>query len=402
MESRTIEAIYHVTTPLFCAGVDRAGAELRPGSFKGLLRFWWRALAWSRMGGDLAAIRKKEETLFGSSRTGQSKVRLRLTPQQQPTCLNKGRQLKVRGTHAAVVGPGVRYLGYGVMEAVANRGKGTKEGQLTRDCLLPPLSFKVELTCRRPEADDLASVTDALKALGLLGGMGAKSRKGFGSLVLRSLSGSDGPNWQAPESVDQLATEIHRLYGAVGSASGDAWPEYTALSARSRHVLLTGHSGSPDALELLDRVGCELIRYRSWGHRGMILGREPSERNFKDDHDLMKGLPVDIVHPRRIAFGLPHNYGKGLQVGPAGRGLDRRASPLLIHMHTCGKRPVAVLSFLPARFLPKGRDRISVGGRTVELAPPETLYQPVARFLDRLCDPKQRREPFAQALEVRP
>ena len=69
-------------------------------------------------------------------------------------------------------------------------------------------------------------------------------------------------------------------------------------------------------MELLDHVGRELMRYRSWGHRGRVLGAE-SEKEFQDDHDLMKSRHRS-KHPRRIAFGLPHNYGKRPeeQVGP--------------------------------------------------------------------------------------
>ena len=110
------------------------------------------------------------------------------------------------------------------------------------------------------------------------------------------------------------------------------------------------------------------------------------------------------AHPQRIAFGLPHNYGKrpNQQVGPGDKELDRRSSPLFIHIHECGDTPVAVLSFLPARFLPKGKSDISVGGSKVPQRPEDELYRPIHDFLDRLLDPKKREEPFTIAKEVRP
>ena len=52
-----IEATYLVTTPVFCGGAHRERAELRPPSFKGVLRFWWRALSWSRLDGNLEVKR---------------------------------------------------------------------------------------------------------------------------------------------------------------------------------------------------------------------------------------------------------------------------------------------------------------------------------------------------------
>ena len=62
-----ISATYRVTTPLFCAGTDPNRAELRLPSFKGALRFWWRALAPLRWGDDLEVIRRQENEIFGSA-----------------------------------------------------------------------------------------------------------------------------------------------------------------------------------------------------------------------------------------------------------------------------------------------------------------------------------------------
>ena len=45
----TLEAV----TPLFLGGADPRGSpELRPASFRGVLRFWWRALLQSDVPGD--------------------------------------------------------------------------------------------------------------------------------------------------------------------------------------------------------------------------------------------------------------------------------------------------------------------------------------------------------------
>ena len=69
-------------------------------------------------------------------------------------------------------------------------------------------------------------------------------------------------------------------------------------------MLVSGETDEP--LGLLDLVGRELVRYRSWGRDGKILGnRIDSEQQFRDDHDLMKRSPQDRdAHPRRVAFGL--------------------------------------------------------------------------------------------------
>jgi CRISPR-associated protein Cmr1 len=391
MTTEMIEAKFAVTTPLFNGGADPQRAELRAPSFKGILRFWWRALAWSRCNGDLEEVRQQEDLLFGSEKS-QSRVQIYLPlPQLAPRALNAGDVLELDGF---AVGHGARYFGYGLMGATNGPQK------LARGCLRPPFEFTVTLRGRDLTDDERKSLKDALIALGTLGGMGARSRRGYGSLVLNDLRFDDKEEWTPTLTIADLRERISQLHRACANAP---LPEYTALSTGARHVLLSARNVGP--LQLLDRVGKEMVRFRSWGRNGRIPGdsAEP-ERLFSDDRNLMK-LPAKQrgTHPRRIAFGLPHNYGKQKQdeVKPAARGIDRRASPLFVHMHMCGDMPVAVVSFLPARFLPEGEAEISVGGQNVRQAREDELFEPLREFLDRLLDDKRRREQFSEALEVR-
>ena len=205
--------------------------------------------------------------------------------------------------------------------------------------------------------DMVATLVEALTAVGVAGSMGARSRRGYGSLNLRSLSVNAAERWTEPRSLDDLRDRIRKLH-----CDGDpnCLPEFTAFSRDTRHVLVQGERSNLVPMELLDLVGRELMRYRSWGHRGKVLG-ENSERNFRDDHDLMKNRRP-CTHPRRVAFGLPHNYGNRheQQVGPYGE-FDRRASPLFIHIHESRSTAIAVLSFFPGP-LPAGQHRY-LGGR---------------------------------------
>ena len=393
-----IDARFLATTPLFSSGADPDRPELRLPSFKGVLRFWWRALAWSRLQGDLKAIQSEEDELFGSAREGQSRLTMRLALSDAPGPVVSGEILKVPD-RGGTVGKGARYLGYGVMEAFASRNRGTAAGQLTRACLAAPFEFTVRMRGRRLTQTQVETLQDALIALGTLGSMGGKNRKGYGSLSLRSLWIDGAEQWSPAATIAELGTAIRKLPRADGPAT---FPKYTALTPGSRHVLAGSEKREP--LELLDLVGRELVRYRSWGRNGKILGNQiDSERRFKDDHDLMnRPSSGRDNYPRRIAFGLPHNYGRRPedQVGPAGSGLDRRASPLFIHIHQCGETPVAVVSIFPARFLPQGGSDINVGGKRVQLENEEQLYQPVHDFLNRLLDCSERKEPFTEAMEV--
>lgn len=394
-----IRATYRVTTPMFCGGAEH-WAELRLPSFKGVLRYWWRALAWSRLSGNLCEIQEEENSLFGSSEKGQSYVSIRLESRVNPSRSKKGDTLEVPSSRD-LVGEGVRYLGYGIMDAFD--GKETKAGRLKRSCLNAPFDFTV---CMRTydqggKPKYVESLKDALIALGTFGGMGAKSRKGYGSLVIRSLRINGKEEYEAPQSINELGDRIRDLRSAASVNDFPELPTYTVLCGETRHILLSSNRMGNEPLEILDLIGRELIWYRSWGRNGKILGNKVSEKNFKNDHDLMKRNSGERgSHPKRVAFGLPHNYGGGKAKQVVPKKYDRRASPLFIHIHECGNASVAILSFFPTEFLPEKGKYICVGHEKIKQVSEKELYEPVHEFLNRLLDPNKRKEPF-EAKEVK-
>jgi CRISPR-associated protein Cmr1 len=259
--------------------------------------------------------------------------------------------------------------------------------------------------------EQIQDVSQTLKVLGLVGGLGSKSRKGYGSLTLLSLKLDDKETWTPPATAAKVADAIRTILGpgrirANQSAelSRDELAEWTAFSAGSRIIVVSAASQDRTPLALLDKIGREMVRYRSWGRDGKVLGNVDSEQNFKDDHDLMKLQSSQRKnHPQRVVFGLPHNYGNqhDQRVGPADAQLDRRASPLFIHIcqESSGSPPVGVLIFLPSRFLPQDRDVIDTGGARTPLNE-KNLWQPIHSFFGRLLDPNERKESFGAVTEV--
>lgn len=318
-----VQATYRVVTPMFCAGASPAHAELRTASFKGVLRFWWRALAWSRYKGHLQSIQDQENLIFGAASVGQSRVSI-LPISNKKSASGFGYGLRL--------GQNARYLAYGLLE----RDEDKKRGVLD-----PGFDLVVRARVRDCDGYQKDLLRDALLALGTLGGMGARSRKGFGSTSIRSLHFSGKQQSFKVETLDELSRTItqvcsaHRLSGM---------PEYTGLSKEARHLLLSSDGSNP--LELLDKIGGE----------------------FRE--------AIRTVPPlQRVAFGLPRKPRN-----------DRRASPLFIHIHECGDTPVAVLSFLPARFLPEPKPNTPAAGNEIAQRPIDELYHPIHDFLDRLLN----------------
>lgn len=395
---QTLKATFRITTPMFLSGADQKQAELRVPSIKGVLRFWWRALQWGKEGiADVAALKRKEDALFGSSEGGQSKVLLSLETQQPPKVIAKGTKLSATGqaNGTGLVGEGARYLGYGLMGAF-----GAKAGQLERACLAAPIEFNVRLLFKRSVVEtEIGEVADSLKLLGICGGLGSRSRRGWGSVTLTSIKDDTDKVWRTPKTIEEYQAKIMEIVGSQknkDAGAGPVLPEWTAFAAgHSKVVLLQDSSNSP--LEALAKMGKDFVFFRGWGHNGKVLG-VPREGNFPYDHDLFERIPPrnrNTEHPQRIVFGLPQNYGKPEQdqvipadTGPKDKWLTRRASPLFFHVHQAvdGDAPIGVLTYLPAIFLPAQKSTVKFGGSLVPLGQNGGVpfWQPAEDFLKRI------------------
>ena len=299
MPMNEIKATYRITTPMFCSGVDQQKAELRLASFKGALRFWWRTLMW-RHTQDVNELHKLEAELFGASdqNYGQSKVRLRMDPNQKTLIEDKQGKWSVNQWQA--------YTGYGLIETLGNgddklRGFFLEDQEFSLRAVISP----------DPNTPDssLGQVRDALIALGLFGGLGGRSRKGWGSVQLERLSGAT--TWCDPGSLHGLHEGISDLL----NTSKDGLPSYTAISAQSQYAIGPLRPSTSEA------------------HKWISLEYKEYIRGFRPKSE-------------REAFGLPRNN--------AGRNSsERRGSPLFIHIHEFSNGQAApIVLFLPSQFLP--------------------------------------------------
>ena len=358
---KIVEATYQVITPLFLGGanVEEKTPELRPPALKGLLRFWFRAVALPQFN-TWPAVWEAERSLFGST-AGQASFSLSVNNQSKFTVVPVGEQWHKHGA---------AYLGYGVVD----------KGKTVRPYLKPDGSFTVRLVLKKgvPE-QDITLLIQALKALGLFGGAGARSRKGFGSLSLKSLRLNGRETWCPPTDAASLCQVIREFFREIGiDRARKEIPAYTAFSPEARICIAqTGR----DAFQLLDEIGKELLRYRSYGRskgdKHVLPWGEDAEQNFAGDHDIIQeylnGRRI-TRHPRRVVFGLPHNYffqSIKQKAAVEAKNYTRRASPLFIHIHALDRNGYAsVMTLLPAAFLPEGEQiAINCPDRRARLQP---------------------------------
>lgn len=311
-------------TPMYGGGVKAGEVDcampIRASALRGQLRFWWRLLD-RAANGDRASkdVFEDECAIWGGisakgARASQVTVRVDCEPIDH-TQLIPARPPNVPG--------------YGlILDRDKPRPKLLSQGY----------EFELTLEFRREEAKD--QVVDALRWWAAFGGVGARTRRGFGAVVA-DLPGVNGEDAQtaggrvtvrpaAANAMDAWHEAVHTLRNfrqarAEGGGRGPGrskWPEAdTIRRLAGKNAPATGPA-------------------RPWAH-------EPVH-------------PVNGVYPR-AAFGLPivfHFKDRGDPDGntlePAGH-WDRMASPLILRPYFDGTdwRPMALL-------LPGWADRIGV------------------------------------------
>ena len=174
------EFTLEVVTPIFISGPDTTKSELRAPSIKGLLRWWWRALNGNL---PITQLKDDEEKIFGSTNKKSSFSLIVQADQALKTGtdnLPSGKRIPVKSSRGNFSISIIDYLAYGIAEYV--KGKGNV---YNRPHIKPGNTFKLVLHFYNEEHK--SKVINSLNALLTFGGIGAKSRNGFGSLHCEQL-----------------------------------------------------------------------------------------------------------------------------------------------------------------------------------------------------------------------
>ena len=276
------EAKFKIVRPMFMFGTGNSKVELRAPSIKGALRFWWRALARGKFN-ELSEMKDEEARTFGSSNqaVGQSKVLVSI----------RDERLKYSQNQQLFRNPPLAYVGYGLS---ANKNVEYVETG----------TFTVSGLLRSDKNLDEKLLFDAFKVMGLIGGIGGRSRRGWGSLTLQSLDKGTGL-WTAPKTIKEYKKEIDflREYGKSFAYE----PEYTSFSSKTRIEIGMECDSSEKAHSRLAKL------YKDY------MGQLRSDKKY---------------------FGLPR-----------GKNSKRRASPVFFHVHELDMASfLPVISFFPAKF----------------------------------------------------
>lgn len=418
---RSILAKYVVVTPLVLGGANHA-AEFRLASYVNMVRWWWRFRALPAYGNDRKIATFWEFMLFGhaSKPFGRKRVSFRLSGLKEgeapkdwnPEDIRRNDDQRRQGGESPLAKKdhsGIAYLtaqGFGNRDAFpccsfgveARVGRFDVGGvRVYLDKGKPSDDLREVATCALSDDDGAKGWTTACKALrdamaliGLLGGFGARSRRGFGAVAVEKLivdGNADDP--VIPGLPADVGAYKKQIDDRLGSTPTPGIAPYSAHSDNFRYDICASHE---NARTLLNDIGWAFQIYRSWGQKpsgrqrrmlsisaacdhvhikdwnnntGSVTQAGTNKAawykaKFQEDHNDFKGSGFpDTAFDNRAIFGLPHNYGN-TPVGwdnPSDRKNipRRRASPLLFHFHRLAGdtgHTVFVASCVDSEFLP--------------------------------------------------
>ena len=315
-------ATLDLVTPAFLAGAGqfedegRQSCDLRPATLRGQLRWWWRTMHAGHV--SPAQLRQLEADVWGDTEAGGA-VQLTLAPQEMPSpCpFDKSERTNANKLPKPLdrkTTQGLWYHSYGMDERKGRRWY-----------IEPGARWKVTLVARGEPEEGLARraelrLAQAKAALWLLctfGGVGAKSRKGFGCFAV-------------PQDLHELTIDsCHKVaseYRQVLFGSSDPFDRKLATSP-ALSLRITEEIPLPwrNVWFAIDRAG-------------------DSAQSFA------KGKKH---HQEKKALGLPRNViGQGT-FKPGPHVVDRHASPIHYHFsrNADGTYKLRILAF-PAAELP--------------------------------------------------
>ncbi len=364
---------YKLITPLFGGGVETKKADpikvIRETSIRGQLRFWWRAM---RGVGTLAQMKEREDALFGSGgeKASQSKVLIAIK-------VNGNGKIDSEGSPKEPF-----YLSNGKPRPTANWEKIAYAAfplQPTNDESHLPLKdfrVRVEFTMKISFPGDEATKKDveaSLWAWETFGGIGGRTRRGFGALQLLDIDGVANEPMKIeeikPEKGESRIVKELKEYLAEGTWDANV-PHLSADLAFALTPDFTSTNFEENNLEAWKFLIQKLHDFRQsprvgkihngeshWTEPDSIRNKIPT-RTFRqpDNEDLEKfprsilGLP--IIFKFKDGEDPPETVLEGSDA--ENQKINRLASPLILRPIACKDGAVGLALVLESPRIPPG------------------------------------------------
>lgn len=360
---------YRLITPLYGGGVDPSEADpvtiVRATEIRGHLRFWWRATRGGQTGNSLEKLKAMEDEIWGKAST---KEKVKKNEDQR----NKQAQEDKSFQHTIQIEVIVRDSERGEAKKaydIEERGEKLKPSavnvpdyavfplrppnedlrkktkkQLEEDMkkLQHGVSFTLKITFPKIYKEDIEA---ALWAWETFGGVGARTRRGFGALQLLKVDGNE--NIDLPSSNRSGIVRSWLVSKLQQFVVRGSWPEHVPHLEQTLHFQITNP---------------ETMAYQSW--KGLIKRyaafrqsrtKGNTGRSNWPEAETIRNITgrrhyADLHHPQkfpRAVFGLPiifhfkddahreHPDPKETTLQGAKKEYERLASPLILRPLVC-------------------------------------------------------------------
>jgi len=374
-----------VVTPLFCAGADQQKPEIRVPSIRGAMRFWFRAVHEVVMGEDVKALRQQESAVFGATEQASLiKIRVHVSP-------FRAEPFKFTDLY-------LRYLGFGLFRT---------QDSAPRFYIPTGTRFTIEVLSRDTHILDQSAVS--LWLLLNLGALGARSRRGWGSLRVTGETGRSPLKFVLPlgsefknrfQTMLQLARQIIGVEKHQRTSGDEDFPLYPSLSPGYWRMKLVRMNEQRQPFrtweEALSWAGQRLRRFREDPNSPVHTGTTPHGgiyrykvgRDYREMKKIFSSSPESEIGPLRLPiFGLPVQYRfqseHNQQATVDAEHHERRASPLWIRAYRGESGYYLGFMLFKAQFLPEG-ELLRIRGQGKMLTAPQPDYELLNEFLNRL------------------
>ncbi|MEF3272796.1 MAG: type III-B CRISPR module RAMP protein Cmr1 [Chloroflexus sp.] len=319
---------YTLITPLFGGGVEPSKADpitvVRASEIRGQLRFWWRATRGGQFKSNLVAMRAAEEAIWGGPGReengrevgGQSRVQVVVREWKNGTAVQASKEVPK----------------YAAFPLQSTSGSNTSLQSLQQD-----VEFTLEIRFDKQYQADVAA---ALWAWETFGGLGARTRRGFGALRLKSVKQDHAKVEPQLPPADQQEFAHWLTQQLANHIPAEDWPQHVPhLVKQLRYRVIT----DSDPIQIWDQLIDKLQQFRQHrqpGKYGHSSWPEPNAIRHYNGRQLRGPYKNRLIlqFPRAqfglpIIFHMPHD--SGLDSTLEGEDCNRLASPLILKPVAC-------------------------------------------------------------------
>jgi CRISPR-associated protein Cmr1 len=331
-ERKKIEVEIEFLTPMFGGGISNEKkpdpvCPIRGSSIRGQLRFWWRATASAETAED---FRKKEKTLWGGIAGGEpmpSKVLVSIHPGKNGKLPTTKEFELFNKKHS-----GLDYAGF------ALRPENVQQNEKPKTLTKIKGSFVLRLDIHDLTPQEQGEVHTALDAWLCFGGLGGRTRRGFGAIAPtnRPINPEEFLDRVKKEKKAYTLKKAPTLFGA----------ELKTISWKNtkKNTKKTDQSGGEEGVELLNEALIQFQNFRQFPRKLTREKRDFSASAWPEANEIRRAQfgranrGEDPATTPRAVFGMPIIFHFPQQKGRdpvvdttlKPKGKERLASPLIL------------------------------------------------------------------------